>query len=131
MKKNITLCLLLIHGLVLASPGEATKTAEPVVVIESLLKAMDANDGKQIRALFAEDASQAYGEGRAKSGERFFRWLESDIISRKGRVDTPKLTVQGDQVIVRGTYQSRGYSSAADFLFTVEDGRITSWRMRY
>jgi hypothetical protein len=34
-------------------------------------------------------------------------------------------------MLVTGRYRSRGYESAANFLFEVCDGRIRSWRMRY
>ncbi|NJL49600.1 MAG: hypothetical protein HC929_21910 [Leptolyngbyaceae cyanobacterium SM2_5_2] len=69
--------------------------------------------------------------GRRGQGRRFFSWLESDIIEREGRVEDPQLTVDGNEVVVTGQYQSRGYQSAANFLITVEGGLITSWRMRY
>jgi len=105
--------------------------ADPESVVRALLEAMQEKNAEQIRSLFAEDASQAYGSGRAKSGEAFFRWLQSDIIDREGRVENPTLEVDGNTVVVKGTYRSRGYSSKADFLMTVEEGRITSWRMRY
>jgi len=42
-----------------------------------------------------------------------------------------EFSVNGHEVVVRGQYSSRGYSSKADFLFTVENGLIASWRMRY
>ena len=105
--------------------------SEPEAVVSALLAAMDANDAGQIRALFDANASQAYGDGPAQSGEAFFRWLDSDIIQRQGRVESAQLTVNGNEVVVTGQYQSRGYTSAANFLLNVEDGRIVSWQMRY
>ncbi len=88
-------------------------------------------DAIAIRSLFAKDASLAYGSGKPKSGEDFFRWLESDIISRKWQLVDPKLAVEGTSVIVTGIYQSKGYFNKANFLFTVKDGLSASWRMRY
>ncbi|WP_186697589.1 nuclear transport factor 2 family protein [Cyanobium sp. NS01] len=105
--------------------------SDPGAVVRQLLEAMTSNDPARIRALFAANASQAYGNGPAKSGEDFFRWLDSDIIERGGRVNDPQVVVTGNDVVVTGQYNSRGYTSRADFLFRVEDGRIVSWRMRY
>ncbi|MCT0246623.1 nuclear transport factor 2 family protein [Synechococcus sp. CS-601] len=115
----------------LAQAPATAPANNPKSVVDSLMAAMAANDGEKIRSLFAANASQAYGNGTAKSGEAFFRWLDSDIIQRNGRVENAQLTASGNEVVATGQYQSNGYSSQADFLFTVEDGRITSWRMRY
>ena len=43
----------------------------------------------------------------------------------------PEFTVTGSEVVVRGQYNATGHTSKANFLFTVENGLITSWRMRY
>jgi len=100
--------------------------------VRALMKAMAAEDAEQIRKQFSPKATQAYGaDGEMKSPAETKRWIESDIIERKGKVSEPEYTVNGNEVIVRGEYSSRGYSNKADFLFTVEDGLITSWRMRY
>lgn len=81
---------------------------------------------------FAPQASQAYGDGRPKSGPAFFSWLESDIIDRKGQVDDAQFKVNGSEVIVTGQFRnSRGYRAAANFRLVVEGGRIVSWQMRY
>ncbi len=111
--------------------ADAASSTSPEKVVSSLIDAMAAQEAEKIRALFSEDASQAYGEGRAKAGQAFFRWLESDIIRRDGRVEGAEINADGREVVVTGTYRSRGYSSVANFLFTVDDGKITSWRMRY
>lgn len=101
-------------------------------VVRSLVEAMNQNDGVRIRALFAPQASQAYGDGRPKSGPTFFAWLESDIIERKGQVDDAKFMENGSEVIITGQFRnSRGYRSAANFRLVVEQGRIVSWQMRY
>ena len=105
--------------------------SDPETVIRELLEAMKTNDAQKIRSLFDANASQAYGNGPEKSGEAFFRWLDSDIIQRQGRVENAQLAVNGNEVVVTGQYQSRGYTSEANFLLTVENGRIISWRMRY
>ena len=98
----------------------------------ALIEAMAAEDAEQIRKQFSSKATQAYGaDGQMKSPEETKRWIESDIIERKGKVSDPDYTVNDNNVIVRGEYSSRGYRNKADFLFTVEDGLITSWRMRY
>lgn len=110
----------------------STNTANnPEQVITALIEAMSANDAEKIRSLFNSDASQAYGDGAAKSGEAFFKWLQSDIIDRKGHVDHAKYKVNGNQVVVTGQYSSEGYTNKANFLFTVKNGEIMSWQMRY
>jgi hypothetical protein len=104
-----------------------------LVPVKTLMEAMEAENADLIRAQFAKTATQAYGaNGTMKSPEETAKWLETDIISRQGKVAKPEYTVLTDnQVVVKGQYASRGYSNAADFLFTVENGLITSWRMRY
>lgn len=100
--------------------------------VRALIEAMAAEDAAAIRAQFSADATQAYGaDGRMKSPAATARWLETDIIQRNGKVADPVFTVNGNEVVVQGQYNSIGYSSKADFLFTVENGLITSWRMRY
>ena len=113
----------------LASPALAQAVDEPV---RALIEAMAAGDAPRIRAQFAPTATQAYGaDGPMKTAAATARWLETDIIERDGKVTNPQFAVSGNQVVVRGDYRSRGYASKADFLFTVENGQITSWRMRY
>jgi hypothetical protein len=114
------------------SSAAAAQPADPGSVARALIDAMKANDGARIRALFSPDASQAYGEAKPKSGPAFFAWLETDIIERKGQVDTPQFAVNGNEVIVTGQFRnSRGYRSAANFRIVVDNGRIVSWQMRY
>jgi ketosteroid isomerase-like protein len=105
-------------------------SSEPEVVVSALIDAMAANDAEQMRALFNANASQAHPHRPARSGEAFFSWLESDIIQREGRVEEAQLTVNGNDVVVTGQYHSRGYTSEANFLLTVENGLITRWRIR-
>ena len=101
-------------------------------VVRALVDAMKRNDAARIRALFAPQAQQAYGDGRPKSGPAFFAWLESDIIDRKGQVDDAQFKVNGSEVIVTGQFRnSRGYRAAANFRLVVENGQIVSWQMRY
>jgi hypothetical protein len=112
--------------------ASAVPTSDPGTVVRNLIDAMKANDAVRIRALFAPDASQAYGDGKPKAGPAFFAWLESDIIERKGQVNDPQFAVNGNEVIVTGQYRnSRGYRSAANFRIVVDNGRIVSWQMRY
>ncbi|MGK7752275.1 MULTISPECIES: nuclear transport factor 2 family protein [unclassified Roseovarius] len=104
----------------------------PETVVSELLAAMEVNDAYRIRTVFAEDASHTYGDRSPKTGEDFRAWLASDIIEPHGRVDGAELAGDGNAVVVTGQYRNDdGYSSAADFLMTVEDGRIISWQMRY
>lgn len=117
--------------LTIAAPAVATSDT-PEIVVQALVDAMQANDAEGIRAAFAAEARQAYGAGIPKSGDAFRAWLESDIITPHGRVEDAALTVEGNAVIVTGRYRNaNGYTSAADFLMTVEEGQIVSWQMRY
>ncbi|TAG45156.1 MAG: nuclear transport factor 2 family protein [Cytophagia bacterium] len=104
-----------------------------LIPVKTLIEAMEAQNASLIRLQFAKTATQAYGaNGTMKSPEETAKWLETDIISRQGKVANPEYTIlNGNQVVVKGQYSSRGYSNAADFLFTIENSLITSWRMRY
>lgn len=101
--------------------------------VKTLIEAMKAENAKLIRAQFSETATQAYGaDGIMKTAEETKKWIESDIIERQGKVANPEYTVLNEnEVVVKGQYSSRGYTNKANFLFTVENGLITSWRMRY
>ena len=113
-------------------PRSAAQPNDATIVVRTLIDAMKLNDGARIRALFAPEASQVYGDGKPKAGRAFFDWLESDIIERKGQVDDAQFAVSGNEVIVTGQYRnSRGYRSAANFRLVVDNGRIVSWQMRY
>lgn len=116
-----------------SAPAATTAQVQSVdAPVRALIEAMEAGDAARIRTQFSPDATQAYGaDGPMASPAATVRWLESDIIARGGKVTNPKFSVNGNEVIVRGQYSSRGYSSKADFLFTVKNGLITSWRMRY
>lgn len=101
--------------------------------VKALIKAMEAENAELIRAQFSETATQAYGaDGIMKTPEATKKWIESDIINRQGKVTKPEYElINENQVVVKGQYSSQGYSNKANFLFTVENGLITSWRMRY
>jgi len=107
-------------------------TRSPQDVVFELIDAMAVNDAERIRAVFAEDARQAYGQGQPKSGDAFRAWLETDIVDVYGRVDDAAFYGEGNSVVVTGQYQNNnGYSNAANFLLIVENGQIVSWQMRY
>lgn len=101
--------------------------------VKALIEAMEAENAELIRAQFSETATQAYGaDGKMKTPEETKKWIESDIINRQGKVANPEYSVISEnEVVVKGQYSSIGYSNKANFLFTVENGLITSWRMRY
>lgn len=101
--------------------------------VKALMEAMQSENAELIRAQFSEKATQACGaDGTMKTPEETRKWLESDIISRQGKVANPQFTVINEkEVVVTGQYSSQGYTNKANFLFTVENGLITSWRMRY
>lgn len=101
--------------------------------VKALIKAMEAENAELIRAQFSETARQAYGaDGIMKTPEETQKWLESDIVSRQGKVAKPEYSVINEnQVVVKGQYSCQGYTNKANFLFTVENGLITGWRMRY
>ena len=111
---------------------ERTEPVTPKAVVSELMDAMQENDADRIQAVFSQDASQAYGNGSPKSGDAFRAWLQSDIIRPHGRVEGAELTVDGESVVVMGQYRNNGgYTAPANFLMQVEDGKITSWQMRY
>src|SRR5690554_1598035 len=101
--------------------------------VKALMEAMQSENAELIRAQFSKTATQAYGaDGIMKTAEETRKWLESDIISRQGKVANPQYTVINEnEVVVTGQYSSQGYTNKANFLFTVENGLITGWRMRY
>lgn len=115
-----------------ASMPSTTASVSPVAPVRALISAVQAQDAAAIRAQFAPTATQADGaDGKMKDPAATAKWLESDIIQRRGKVEAPEFTVHGNEVVVRGLYSATGYISKANFLFTVENGLITSWRMRY
>ena len=101
--------------------------------VKTLIEAMQAENAELIRAQFSKNATQAYGaEGTMKTADETRKWIESDIISRQGKVASPQYNIINEnQVVVKGQYSSQGYTNKADFLFNVENGLITAWRMRY
>ena len=101
--------------------------------VKTLIEAMQAENAEIIRAQFSKNATQAYGaEGTMKTADETRKWIESDIISRQGKVANPQYNIINEnQVVVKGQYSSQGYTNKADFLFNVENGLITAWRMRY
>lgn len=139
IRQNMMIALVLALSLALgttgpaAAQGQSTSASAAVEQpVRALLDAMRRNDPAAIRAVFAPDASQAYGDGPAKRGDAFFKWLQSDIIDRHGQVAEPKLSVSGSEIVVTGQYRNNaGYASPANFLFRVDGDRIVSWRMRY
>lgn len=130
---RIMVAVIVTCGCIMTSQVQAQdRTVTPVEVVGALLAAMKQNDGVRIAAVFAEDAGQAYGQGRLKSGDAFRTWLQSDIIAVAGRVSDPVITPDAANVVVTGMYQNaNGYRSPADVLFTVEDGKIAKWTLRY
>jgi ketosteroid isomerase-like protein len=100
--------------------------------VEKLLKAMQAKDGAIIRAVFAPNASEQYGEGTPKTGDAFSIWVESDLISAEPVVDDAIVSATEDGVVVTGTIRNnRGYRARANFLFVIEAGKIKHWQIRY
>jgi len=87
-------------------------------VLLELLDAPWLQDGeKKISLSVAANASQAYGNGTAKSGEPFFRGFDSDIIQRQ----RPSWRTLNSQPAKRGLLQQSinsngGYSSQDRFL---------------
>ncbi len=113
-------------------PAAHAQGADASAPVRALIDAMAKQDAPRIRAQFSPQATQAYGaDGPMKSPAATARWLETDIIERDGKVADPVFSVNGNEVVVQGQYSARGYSSKANFLFTVDNGLITSWRMRY
>jgi|GEM_PF-2492665 len=131
-RRHVLATAALFIALPIATLAESSSSAMPIDTVATLITAMAAKDAATIRAAFAQNAPQAYGNGQPKSGAAFFAWLESDIIAAQGRVEYPLVAANGDEVVVTGQYSNaNGYSSAANFLMVVKDGQIISWQMRY
>jgi|SRR5690606_33386292 len=143
MKKGI---IILFTSLALTACGQAQKSDQTktqnlekmqnetlLKPVKTLIEAMQAENAELIKAQFSKNATQAYGaEGTMKTAYETRKWIESDIISRQGKVANPQYTIINEnQVVVKGQYSSQGYTNKADFLFNVENGLITAWRMRY
>jgi len=134
--KNIAVHMLLLCApfLLLSQAQASDLSLAPKQVVTELIEAMEANDAEKIRSLFSTNATQEYERWwtRKKQGDAFRKWLESDIISVHGRINNPVLKANGNELVVTGTYVNNdNYSSAADFLLVVENGKIMSWTMRY
>lgn len=130
--RRLFICLIAVF--IFQNSAISHEVLTPKDAVAELLKAMQDNDAEQIREAFADNASQEYERWykRKNSGDRFKSWLESDIINVHGQVIEPALKVSGNQVVVTGTYKNNdGYSSPANFLLVVEQGKIVSWTMRY
>lgn len=143
MKKGI---IILFTSLALTACGQAQKSDQTktqnlekmqnetlLKPVKTLIEAMQAENAELIKAQFSKNATQAYGaEGTMKTAYETRKWIESDIISRQGKVANPQYPIINEnQVVVKGQYSSQGYTNKADFLFNVENGLITAWRMRY
>jgi ketosteroid isomerase-like protein len=115
-------------GLVNPSVAQTPETA----AVEELLKAMQAKDAAAIRAAFAPNASQQYGEGKPKTDDAFRAWVETDLIAAEPVVDNAIVSATDEGVVVTGTISNnRGYRAKANFLFTIEAGKIKHWQIRY
>lgn len=143
MKHIMLLPLLLLSLMACGQQNSSTKNTktnqnkmnqeEILKPIKELIDAMQKEDAARIRAQFSKNATQAYGaDGKMKSSEETKTWIETDIINRKGKLENSTFDlVSNTEVVVTGQYKSIGYTNKANFLFTVENGLITSWRMRY
>ena len=97
----------------------AKEEPTPKAVVTALLNAMKNNNAEQIRAVFADNASQEYERWykRKNSGDRFKSWLESDIINVHGQVIEPALKMMGNQVVVTGTYKTMMVTPAQQIFY--------------
>ncbi|MGL5363230.1 MAG: nuclear transport factor 2 family protein [Bosea sp. (in: a-proteobacteria)] len=125
----VTLALLLSVGFFATS----AHAQDPRAAVQKLLDAMTAKDAATIRALFAANAEQRYGNGAPKNGKAFKRWVESDVIRKEAKVEDAQLAVKGNEVTVTGQISNNvGYRSKADFLMKLDSaGKIVSWQIRY
>jgi len=92
-----------------------------------------ANDGGEDFALCLPlNASQAYGNGnQRKSGEAFLFAADSDHHQRTAVWRTLNSQPAETRLLQTGQYQAMATAPSRFFLFTVEDGRITSGALRY
>jgi len=94
---------------------------------------MAANEWGKIFALCLPLTLPAYANGTAKSGEAFFRWLDSDISNATAVWRTLNSPASPETRLLQNRPVSKpmANSSQADFPIPRGDGGITSWRMRY
>lgn len=117
-----------------AETVQAETAQTPEQLVTDLIQSLQENNAEKIHDAFSSNAIQLYDRfwAKEKTGEKFRKWLNSDIINPHGRVENAKITSSGSQVVVKGQYvNDNGYSSPADFLFEVNDGKIIRWTIRY
>lgn len=121
----------------LCAPAAASTTSEirfvsqtPADVVNAFVEAVNKGDRAAARALFAQNGFVAYGMQRAaKRGAELDGWLQSDIFGVKGRIENVTLKTEGNKVTLSGRYTSTGWSGTANYVFTIEGGRITAWNL--
>ena len=102
----------------------------PADVVKAFVEAVNNGDRAAARALFAQNGFAAYGmQGAPKRGADLDGWLQSDIFGVKGKIENVTLTTEGNRVTLRGRYTSTGWSGNANYIFTIEGGRITAWNL--
>jgi hypothetical protein len=105
-------------------------TQTPADVVNAFVEAVNKCDRAAARALFAQNGFAAYGmQGAPKRGADLDSWLQSDIFAVRGKIENITLATEGNRVTLRGRYTSTGWSGNANYLFTIEGGRITAWNL--
>ncbi|MGL4239047.1 hypothetical protein [Tabrizicola sp.] len=114
--------------LALTTPAFATG---PQDAVDALIAAMASGDAATVEGSFTPDAGYAYSlDGNLTRGDGFDGWITSDITGPGSQFMIESATVTGDTVDALVMWGRGGsMTSPARYVFTVEGGKIDSWRM--
>jgi hypothetical protein len=104
--------------------------ADPKEAVTALIEAMAAGDAATVEASFTPDAGYAYSlDGDLTRGDGFDAWITSDITGPGSQFMIESETVTGDTVDALVLWGRGGnMTTPARYVFTVEEGKIDSWR---
>lgn len=109
--------------------ARVTQEQEAESVVIQFVEAVNQGDQETTFALFAPNACVGYNE-ICFDAFKLVSWWDSDIFSVEGQIEDVTLSTDGDEVTLSGFFSSSGWRGNADYLFTVNDGRIVGWSLR-
>jgi limonene-1,2-epoxide hydrolase len=109
----------------------ALPTTAEFRVVQNFVNAINAQDRAAAQALLAPTVWYAYGaNGTQNSGQSFLNWLESDLFAPNARIVIERATANGTEIRLEGRWGRNGNATnRANYLFTVQNGLIASWRL--
>jgi hypothetical protein len=148
--KNLVFAFAAIFTFMLTSCSENTvETVEPtnttvntanlnptndsrVAVVISFINAINSNNRQAALDLTTDQTWYAYGQtgGTQNCCDRFRAWLESDLFSPNAVIEPAQFTINGNAISMTGRWgRNRQANNAANYIFEINDGRVTSWRL--